>query len=176
MRGLGKKRYEAELGFAPDYVIMFVPIEGALSAALTADPGFSSFALEHNVTIASPTSLMTLLRTVSSLWQVDRRNRNAEAIADQAGKLYDKFAGFVKDMEQVGARLGQTQAAHEAAMLKLAGGRGNLVRQTEILRELGAKATRTLDPAMLEDAGANVPAQTDDQDRPIVEKSPERPS
>jgi DNA recombination protein RmuC len=154
IRGLSGKRYEQELGFTPDYVIMFVPIEGALAAALTHESELTHYALEQNVTIATPTNLMTLLRTVSSIWQVERRNRNAEAIADRAGKLYDKFVGFVSDMESIGARISQTQVAHDAAMNKLGAGRGNLIRQTEDLRKLGARASKSLDPAKLETAGA----------------------
>ena len=164
MRGLSAKRYETELGFTPDYVLMFVPIEGALAAALTHDPDLTQFALEQNVTLATPTNLMTLLRTVSSIWQVERRNRNAEAIADRAGKLYDKFVAFVGDLETIGTRINQTQQAHEKALGKLTSGRGNLIRQTEELKKLGARATKRIDAEHLELAGADLLAESIESD------------
>ena len=162
VRGLSAKRYETELGFTPDYVLMFVPIEGALYA-LTHDPDLTQFALEQNVTLATPTILMTLLRTVSSIWQVERRNRNAEAIADRAGKLYDKFVAFVGDLETIGTRINQTQQAHEKA-LELTSGRGNLIRQTEELKKLGARATKRIDAERLELAGADLLTESIESD------------
>ena len=164
VRGLSAKRYETELGFTPDYVLMFVPIEGALAAALTHDPDLTQFALEQNVTLATPTNLMTLLRTVSSIWQVERRNRNAEAIADRAGKLYDKFVAFVGDLETIGTRINQTQQAHEKALGKLTSGRGNLIRQTEELKKLGARATKRIDAEHLELAGADLLTESIESD------------
>ncbi|MBT6273028.1 MAG: DNA recombination protein RmuC [Chromatiales bacterium] len=159
VRELSGKQYEQVIGTTPDYVIMFVPIEGALAAALGAASELTSFALERNVTIASPTNLMTLLRTVSNLWQVERRNRNAEAIADRAGKLYDKFVGFMGDLEGVGLRLAQATKAHEQALGKLSTGSGNLVRQTELLRNLGAKSSKSLDEEIIEKARTDQPKQ-----------------
>ncbi|NKC17039.1 MAG: DNA recombination protein RmuC [Gammaproteobacteria bacterium] len=153
---LSGKSYAQAIGAAPDYVIMFVPIEGALAAALNADPQITSFALERNVTIASPTNLMTLLRTVANLWQVERRDRNAQAIAERAGKLYDKFAGFVADLENIGIRMSQAAKAHDQAMSKLTTGSGNLVRQVELLRDLGAKNQKSLSAELVDKAQAGV--------------------
>ncbi len=127
-----------------DYVVMFVPIEGAFSAALTEDPELTSYALERDVMIATPTTLMVILRTVANVWAVDRRNRNAEAIAERAGLLYDKAAGFVDDLSDIGARLEQARSAYDGAMAKLSTGRGNLLGQIDKLKDLGAKTSKTL--------------------------------
>jgi len=127
-----------------DYVVMFVPVEGAFSAALTEAGDLTSYALERDVMIATPTTLMVILRTVANIWAVDRRNRNAEAIAERAGLLYEKAAGFVEDLQGVGARLSQAQASYDGAMAKLSTGRGNLLGQIDKLKELGAKTTKSM--------------------------------
>ncbi|MDR3671846.1 MAG: DNA recombination protein RmuC [Holophaga sp.] len=147
IRELGGKEYHAAVGRL-DYVLMFVPIEGALAAAIQADPELTSLAAEANVAIATPTTLMIALRTVANVWKVERRNEHAEAIAARAGHLYDKFAGFVADMGNISKYLGQTRAAYDEAMNKLTLGRGNLVAQAEQLKALGAKTSKAL-PASL---------------------------
>jgi DNA recombination protein RmuC len=123
---------------------MFIPIEGALAAALHDTPGLTSFAAEHNVAIGTPTTLMLALRTVASVWQVERRHKNATEIAERAGKLYDKFVGFIGDMEVLGGQLDKARGSYEDAFGKLATGSGNLVRQAEMLKALGAKTAKTL--------------------------------
>lgn len=156
IRALGAKQYQALINSGLDYVIMFVPIEGALAAALAADPALSALAGECNVAIATPTTLMIALRTVRNVWQMERRTQNAEQIAERAGKLYEKFVGFVTDMKLLGERLGKARECYDAAYKKLWEGSGNLVRQTEQLKELGAKATKALPPELLalaQDAG-----------------------
>jgi DNA recombination protein RmuC len=127
-----------------------VPIEGALAVALQNDPALTGFATERNVAIATPTTLMLALKTVASLWQVERRNRNADAIAERAGKLYDKFVGFLDDMKSVGERLNQAQASYAGAMDKLSDGKGNLVRQVELLKIMGAKTGKSIPPEHLD--------------------------
>ncbi|MBE7211281.1 MAG: DNA recombination protein RmuC, partial [Gluconacetobacter diazotrophicus] len=146
---LGEKNYQTLGGSALDYVLMFVPIEGALAAAIAADPTLVNFALEKRVTLVTPTTLMVALRTVHSVWQVERRHRNADDIADRAGKLYDKFAGFVTDLGAVRDSLDKSRAALDGAMNKLSAGRGNLLNQAEKLRQMGARTTKTLPAAML---------------------------
>jgi DNA recombination protein RmuC len=150
IRGLGDKAYQTVAGSGLDYVMMFVPIEGALAAALTEDPGLTGFAAEKNVAVLTPTTLMTVLKTVAGFWQVDRRNRNAEEIAKRAGLLYEKFAGFVEDLQKVGVRIHESRAAWDRAMGKLSTGNGNLLRQVEQLKSLGARTTKSL-PAGLGD-------------------------
>lgn len=126
-----------------DYVVMFIPIEGALSEALREMGDLTTMAFEKSVTIATPTTLMMALRTISNVWTVERRNQNAEAIADRAGRLYEKVAGFVEDMEKVGRNLGAAQTAYGDAMGKLSSGRGNMLSQLETMKTLGAKTSKT---------------------------------
>ena len=154
IKALGAKSYQSVVGSGLDYVVMFVPIEGALAVAMQEEPSLTSLAADANVAIATPTTLMIALRTVANVWQVERRNRNAEAIAERAGKLYDKFVGFLDDMGELGNRLQQARVSYDGAMGKLAGGRGNLVRQVEQLKELGAKTGRTIPPGLLDDVSA----------------------
>ncbi|SEO35669.1 DNA recombination protein RmuC [Salinihabitans flavidus] len=142
--GLSSKAYHRLTDDTVDYVVMFLPIEGALSEALRQQGDLTGYALERHVTIATPTTLMMALRTIENVWAVERRTRNAEAIADRAGKLYDKVSGFVDSMQEVGTRLKQATSAHSTAMNRLATGSGNVIRQVEQLRELGAKTTRSI--------------------------------
>lgn len=151
IRTLSSKEYQALISGGLDYVIMFVPIEGALAAALRRDPELTSFAVQNNVAIATPTTLMIALRTVDSVWQVERRNRNAEAIAERAGKMYGKFVSFIDDLKGIGVRINQAQGSYQSAMGKLTAGPGNLVRQFEQLKELGAKTGKSLPSTMLGD-------------------------
>ena len=151
IKDLARKEYHQLDGASVDYVIMFVPIEGALAAALLDDPALTAAALDSSVTIATPTTLMIALRTVANVWQVERRNRNADAIADRAGKLYEKFAGFLSDMGQLGDRLTSAQKSYGNAMNKLQSGPGNVVRQIEQLKELGARTSKSLSVASVDD-------------------------
>ena len=142
---LASKEYQHAEDATVDYVIMFVPIEGALSEALRENGSLTEFALERNVTIATPTTLMMALRTIASVWAVERRSRNAEEIARRAGRLYDKAVGFVDNMEHVGKRLNQAQNAYRSAFGQLSRGRGNMLSQVETLKSLGASTTKSID-------------------------------
>ncbi|MCC5992817.1 MAG: DNA recombination protein RmuC [Rhodobacteraceae bacterium] len=144
INGLSAKGYQNAENSTVDYVILFVPIEGALSEALREDGQITEFALDKNVTIATPTTLMMALKTVANVWAVERRNQNAEAIATRAGRLYDKVVGFVDNMENVGKRLDQAQDAYQDAFGQLSRGRGNLLSQVESLKALGAKTSKVL--------------------------------
>ena len=165
VKGLGEKRYAEipELN-SLDLVLMFVPIESALIAALQADPGLAEFALRNKVALLSPTNFLATMRTVGSVWAVHRQNRNAQAIAERAGLLYDKFAGFVDNLQAIGARLRQAQQSYESALGQLSSGPGNLLRQTEMLRELGARHTKAVDSRLVEEAGG-APAEDSPGDR-----------
>jgi DNA recombination protein RmuC len=151
VRGLGEKRYAEvpELN-ALDFVLMFVPIESALIAALQADPELAEFALRNKVALLSPTNFLATMRTVASVWSVHKQNTNAQEIARRAGLLYDKFAGFVENLQGVGDRLSQAQQSYEKAFGQLSTGAGNLLRQTESLRELGARNSKQLDRQLVE--------------------------
>lgn len=145
VRGLSGKGYERLDEGTVDYVLMFIPIEGAFSDALRADPALAREAIEARVGLATPTTLMLTLRTVDHIWTVERRERNAAEIASRAGALYDKLAGFVEAMGDVGRALGRATDAHEEAMNRLTRGRGNVIRQVEMLRELGARAQKRIE-------------------------------
>ncbi|MBT4116579.1 MAG: DNA recombination protein RmuC, partial [Rhodospirillaceae bacterium] len=164
-KGLGEKNYQIAVNSHLDYVIMFVPIEGALAAALQQDPELIGYAIEQNVQIATPNILITVLRTIANVWQVERRNRNADEIAKRAGGLYDKFVGFAGDMDALGGRLDQAQVSYDAALNKLSIGRGNIVRQIEQLKDMGAKTSKSMPEDLLEDAAQ-------DDDAPGIEYLP----
>lgn len=150
IRTLAGKEYHAAAGSSLDYVVMFIPIEGALAAALQEDPNLTADAVGANVAIATPTTLMIALRTVDNVWKVERRNKNAEQIAERAGKIYDKLVNFVDDMNDLGQRLTQARASYDDAMAKLTSGRGNLAGQVEQLKELGAKSNKALQLSLIE--------------------------
>lgn len=141
---LGKKRYQDLSETQAGYVIMFVPIEAALAAAIRHDGRLLTQAHEANVAILSPSTLMVALRTVAHVWQGERRNKQAHQIAARAGKLYDKFAGFVTDMKDLDARLCQARGSFDDAFRKLVTGPGNLHTQVEELRRLDAKISKKM--------------------------------
>ena len=153
--GLGKKRYHDLYGInAPDFVLMYVPIEPAFTTAIGAEPGLISEALAVNVVLITNSSLLATLRTVAHVWRLAEQQKNAAKIADRGGKLYDKFVGFVQDLEGVGSALATAQRSFEGARNKLTGGTGNLVRQAEMLKELGAKTDKSLPPGLVEEGGS----------------------
>ena len=141
---LSGKGYQRMDDNSVDYVLMFIPIEGAFSDALRADPGLAGFAMERRVGLTTPTTLMLTLRTVEHIWAVERRENNAVEIARRAGQLYDKVAGLVEAMEGVGRALDQANRAQGQAMDRLTRGSGNVIRQVEMLRTLGARASKQI--------------------------------
>ena len=152
VKELAGKRYSDLPGVNTlEFVLMFVPVEAAYIEAVHHDDELQAFALEKQVVIVTTSTLLATLRTVSSLWRFDDRNRNAFEIADRAGKLYDKFVGFVDDLAEVRLRVDAAARSLDAATGKLSTGSGNLVRQVEMLRELGAKASKSLPEAVRED-------------------------
>ena len=149
--GLARKNYaDAEELNALDFVLMFVPIESALIAALRQDPGLPEYALQRRVALLSPSNFLATVRTVASIWMVHKQNTNARDIAERAGRLYDKFVGFTDNLKGVGLRLDQAQRAYDGALSQLSEGRGNLLRQVEDLRKLGARHQKQLDAALAE--------------------------
>ena len=143
---LSEKNYFSSLEFnTPDFVLMFVPIESSFSLALQADQELFNYAWERRIVIVSPTTLLATMRTVASMWKMDKQSQHAFQIAEESGKLYDKFKLFMDDMAKVGTQLDSTRSTYEDAMKKLVNGRGNLVSQAEKLREMGAKNTRRID-------------------------------
>jgi DNA recombination protein RmuC len=146
IKGLGAKDYQNLKGLRTlDYVLLFIPIEPAFLLAVEEEPELVTLALNHNIMLVSPTNLLVALRTINNIWQYEYQNQNAQKIAEQAGKLYDKFVGFINDMEKVGKSLDSAQSSFEHAMNKLTRGRGNIVRQIENFRELGVQPSKRLD-------------------------------
>jgi len=137
---------------SPDFVLMFLPIESSFSLAIQEDQGLFTYAWDQKVVIVSPSTLLATLRTIASIWQQENQTRNALEIANQGGALYDKFVGFVEDMQKIGNSLASTQKTYNDAMGKLQTGSGNLIRRVEKLRKLGAKASKELPGTMPEDS------------------------
>ena len=141
---LGDKGYARAAKSSMDYVMMFVPIESALATAIQNDTKLVEFGMSRGVMLTTPTTLMTVLRTVRNIWDIERRHRNAEEIAARAGALYDKVAGFLSTMDRVGQSLDRARSTFDDARSQLSTGRGNVVRQIEMLRELGANTTKAI--------------------------------
>ncbi|BAV76630.1 DNA recombination protein rmuC-like protein [Pseudomonas chlororaphis subsp. aurantiaca] len=153
VKGLAGKDYKRLEGLhSLDFVLLFVPIEAAFSAALQAEPNLFQEAFDRNIVIVSPTTLLATLRVIDSLWKQERQSQNAREIAERAGWLYDKFVLFIQDLDEVGNRLQQLDKAYSAARNKLTEGRGNLVSRSEQLRLLGARASKSLPADLLERA------------------------
>ena len=138
-----------------DFVLMFMPIEPAFAYAVQSDPAIFNDAFEQNIVIVSPSTLLATLRTISSIWRQENQSKNALEIAKQSGALYDKFVGFVDDLKSVGDRMEQAKTSYSNAMNKLVDGSGNLVGRVEKIKRLGAKASKTLPPSILNRADAD---------------------
>ncbi|MDR9397507.1 DNA recombination protein RmuC [Salibacter sp.] len=139
--GLSHKQYETAKGLtAPDFVLLFLPIEAAFSTALQSDPKLFTDAWEKRIVIVSPTTLLATLKTIESIWKQERQNNHTKEIAEQGGRLYDKFVNFIADLERVDKELSQAQKALDEAHNKLHTGKGNLVSRAEKMKKLGAKA------------------------------------
>lgn len=142
---LGDKNYQNYVGKEKlDFVMMFIPNEAAYSAAMTLDPTLWQKAYDRRVLLVSPTQLIGSLRLISQLWNQDRQTKNAIEIAEKSGQMYDKFAGFVADMEKIDKGLSAAQTAYSNAISKLRDGRGNLMGRAEALRKLGIKVSKRI--------------------------------
>lgn len=145
IKGLSQKDYHQLKGIQSlDYVLMFIPVEPAFQVAIQADPSLVKDAMEQNIILVSPTTLLVALRTIDNLWRNDRQNQNAQVIADRASKLYDKLRLFVDDMEGLGGALDRANQSYQGAMNKLATGRGNVIRQAESFKELGVEVKKPI--------------------------------
>ncbi len=151
IQGLSSKNYSSLYGVGSvDFVLMFIPIEPAFLLALKSAPNLYQEALAKNIVLVCPSTLMATLRTVAHLWRQDHQNKNALEIARQSGALYDKFVGFIDDMEKLGQRIDQAQTSYHDAFSKLKTGKGNLIRTAERVRELGVKPSKTLPTSLLD--------------------------
>ena len=168
IRGLSSKNYQQIYDIRSlDFVMLFIPVEPAFMMTIAHDPELFMEAWSRQVLLVSPSTLLFVLRTVEHLWRQEAQSRNAQDIASRGAELYDKLVGFVEDLDQLGDRLRQAQTSYDKARGKFSTGRGNLVRQAEMLRELGLRPTKTLPAAWAEsardddtappDAGATLP-------------------
>lgn len=151
IRDLASKNYPKLYSInAPDYVLMFVPIEPALISALQEDPEIFNLALSKNIILVSTSTLMATMRTVSFIWQQENQKKNVLEIARQSGALYEKFCGFVNDLDGVGKAIETATKKYEAAQSKLHSGRGNLISSVEKIKKLGAKTNKSISQELLD--------------------------
>ena len=147
---LSDKKYEDLYDIeSPDFVLMFIPIEPAFAVAINQDNSIYNKAFEKNIVIVTPSTLLATLRTIDTMWNNEKQQQNAIEIARQAGALYDKFEGLVKDLTGVGKKIDAAKTDYSAAMNKLVDGKGNLITSVEKLKKLGAKAKKSLPEAII---------------------------
>jgi len=152
VKGLSEKNYQ-NLGInQPDYILMFLANEPALGLALIEDQEIYDKALENNIVIVSTSTLLATLRTVAFMWKQDNQNKHALEIARQSGALYDKFCSFSEDLIKIGSNIETTKKSYSEAMKKLVDGKDNLIRKSERLRELGAKASKKINSKLVDRA------------------------
>ncbi len=150
---LSEKKYEDIYEIeSPDFVLLFVPVEPAFAIAINTDDQLYNKAFEKNIVIVTPSTLLATLRTIDTMWNNEKQQRNALEIARQAGALYDKFEGFVSDLTRVGKKMDEAKNEYKGAMNKLVEGRGNLVTSVERIKKLGAKAKKQLPQNIIERA------------------------
>jgi DNA recombination protein RmuC len=157
LKGLESKKYDELPGVKSlDFVLMFVPIEGAFMLAIDKDSEIFRKAFDQSIMIVSPSTLLVTLRTIQNIWRYEHQNKNALEIADKAGNLYDKFVGFVEDLEKVGSQLDTTRKTYDAAHNKLTSGKGNLISRAQNLIDLGVKSRKQLPASVLQEAEVGV--------------------
>lgn len=153
IQDLSGKNYQALYQInSPDFVLLFVPIESSFGIAVQKDAELFNYAWDRRVVIVSPSTLLATLRTISSIWKQERQNRNVLEIARLSGSMYDKFVGFMTDMDSIGRNIRQTQDAYDKAINKLSTGSGNLATTAEKIKKLGAKTTKQIDSKLLDPA------------------------
>jgi len=145
-----------------DYVFMFIPSEAAYVEALRGDFSLQREALEHNIALVSPTTLMPMLRAIGNLWRLQQQEENAAEIANRAGALYDKFVGFLDDLDKLGRAMDTAHKAYEGARNKLTAGRGNIVRRSEQLKKMGANTSKSVGESWRRNAALTSAADDDD--------------
>ena len=151
IKELSEKNYQQLYGLQSlDFVLMFIPVEPAFMLAISHDSDLWQDAWKKNVLLVSPSTLLFVVRTVAHLWRQEQQNHNAQEIASRGAELYDKLVGFVKDLDSLGAKLKQAQETYEDAYSKFTGGRGNVIRQAEMLKDLGVKPTKQLPQKLID--------------------------
>ncbi len=151
VKSLSEKNYPTSTDFnTPDFVLLFIPIESSFSVAVQADQELFNFAWDKKIVIVSPSTLLATLRTIASVWKQERQTKNAIEIAKQSGALYDKFVGFVEDMDKIGKSIDASRIAYDGAINKLHKGSGNLVKRAQEIQKLGAKTTKQIASKFIE--------------------------
>lgn len=151
IKGLSGKQYQTLYGLKSlDFVLMFIPIEPAFMMAVTHDNELFMDAWDRNVLLVSPSTLLFVVRTVAHLWRQEQQSRNSQDIAKRGAELYDRLVGFVEDLQAVGSRLTQAQTAFDGAFKKLTSNKGNVIRQAEMLRDLGVKPGKAMPVSVLD--------------------------
>ncbi|OGV39878.1 MAG: hypothetical protein A2020_15780 [Lentisphaerae bacterium GWF2_45_14] len=159
--GLSSKDYSSLKALNTlDFVLMFVPIESAFAAAVSAEKEIFTEAIRKNIIIVTPSTLLATLRTIAHIWRQEYQNKNASEIARRAGDMFDKFCAFIEDLESVGKSIDQAHSKYEEASKKLRSGRGNLIKTADDIRKLGLKVRKEIPGEMLDDASseASLPA------------------
>jgi DNA recombination protein RmuC len=157
LKGLESKKYDELPGVKSlDFVLMFIPVESAFMLAIEKDNEIFRKAFDQNIMIVSPSTLLVTLRTIENIWRYEHQNKNALEIADKAGNLYDKFVGFIDDLEKVGSQLETTRKTYDAAHNKLTSGKGNLISRAQSLIDLGVKSRKQLPASVLQDSEVEV--------------------
>jgi DNA recombination protein RmuC len=152
VKQLSEKSYQSSAEFnTPDFVLMFMPIESAFSLAIQGDKDLFSFAWDSKIVIVSPSTLLATLRTIASIWKQERQTKNALEIARQSGALYDKFVGFIEDLDKIGKSIDTSKNAYDAALNKLKTGSGNLIKRASEIQKLGAKTSKQIPEKFLGD-------------------------
>ncbi len=172
LRLLSRKDYQQLPGLRSlDYVLMFIPVEPAFLLAIDRQPELINEALNLNIMLVSPTTLLVALRTINNLWRYEHQSRHAQRIADRAARLYDKMRLFVDDMSAIGQNLDKAQDSYRQAMKKLSEGRGNLIAQTEGFRQMGVEVKRPINPRLVGQALPEADDEEDDDDAPPADEA-----
>jgi DNA recombination protein RmuC len=158
LKNLEAKRYDELPGIKSlDFVLMFIPIESAFMLAIDKDSEIFRKAFDQNIMIVSPSTLLVTMRTIQNIWRYEYQNKNALEIAEKAGNLYDKFVGFVIDLEKIGDHIDNTQKAYDGAHNKLISGKGSLISRTQTLIELGVKSRKQLPASVIQKLDLETP-------------------
>ena len=177
IRGLSAKRYQDLYGLKSlDLVVMFVPIEPAFMLAVTHDDALFMDAWQRNVLLVSPSTLLFVVRTIAHLWRQEAQSRNAQDIAKRGSELFDKLSNFVADLQKVGVRLKEAQSAYDDAEKRLSTGKGNVIRQAQMLKDLGVKTAKALPGPLVDASGAtdDAPGESAPMALPLFD-APEAP-
>lgn len=151
INGLSEKNYQELRGLRSlDFVLLFLPIEAAFSTACQEDDTLIDESLKKSILLVTPTTLLAALRTVENIWQYEHQSKHALEIARRAGFMYDKFRGFIEDLEKIGLQLSSCQNSYQAALTKLTSGRSNLIAQAERLTKLGVHVKKKLPQSVTE--------------------------